>query len=136
MLEAFMTLFFLLAAAMIITTIALIIALFRNNWAYKQQIRVINAICAHQMYCQITEKKSVVTYTDMETYEATYRRFWDWGCTRILPKEKFAIIKPYLDAPKCFCNTVAVVKIGDKRNCNNCKFADKCLTKKGNGKHA
>ena len=136
MCKAFMVLFFLLAIAMIITVIYLIIALFRNTWVCKQQIRIIDAICAHHMSCIIKKEKAVVNYTDMERYEATFNRFWDWGCTRILPKRKFAIIKPYIDAPKCFCNTVAVVKMGDNRNCDNCKFADMCLTQKGNDKHA
>lgn len=29
--------------------------------------------------------------------EVTFYRWWDWGYTRILPKDKFEIIKPYLE---------------------------------------
>lgn len=37
-----------------------------------------------------------VSWDDKESYERTLFRFWDWGCTRILPPEKYEIIKPYL----------------------------------------
>lgn len=37
-----------------------------------------------------------VDYKDMESYGKTILRFWDWSYKRILPKDKFAIIEPYL----------------------------------------
>lgn len=37
-----------------------------------------------------------VEYEDIEEYEKTLFRFWDWSDKRILPKEKYEIIKPYL----------------------------------------
>lgn len=37
-----------------------------------------------------------VDYIDSEDYEKTFFRFWDWGYTRILPKEKYEIIKPFI----------------------------------------
>lgn len=37
-----------------------------------------------------------VEYRDMESYEKTLFRLWDWGYTRILPEDKFEIIKPYI----------------------------------------
>jgi hypothetical protein len=39
----------------------------------------------------------LVDYNDEESYEKTLFRLWDWGYTRILPKDKFEIIKPYID---------------------------------------
>jgi hypothetical protein len=38
----------------------------------------------------------LVDYDDMESYEKTMWRLWDWGYTRILPKDKFEIIKKYI----------------------------------------
>ena len=38
----------------------------------------------------------LVEYRDMEDYNKTFWRFWDWGYTRILPKDKFEIIEPYI----------------------------------------
>ena len=35
-------------------------------------------------------------YFYMESYEATLFRLWDWGYTRILPPEKFELIKDYI----------------------------------------
>lgn len=37
-----------------------------------------------------------VKYKDMKDYMKTFWSFWDWGYTRILPKDKFEIIKPYI----------------------------------------
>lgn len=37
-----------------------------------------------------------VEYKDEEHYMKTFWRLWDWGYTRILPKDKFEIIKPYI----------------------------------------
>ena len=37
-----------------------------------------------------------VDYDDKEDYDKTFWRLWDWGHTRILPKDKFEIIKPYI----------------------------------------
>jgi len=34
---------------------------------------------------------------DMELEFITFIRWWDWGCKRILPKDKYEIIKPYIE---------------------------------------
>lgn len=47
-------------------------------------------IKAHQF------EKILVTFHDMESFYKTFFRLWDWGCTRILPPEKYELIKPYL----------------------------------------
>jgi hypothetical protein len=38
-----------------------------------------------------------VNFNDMENMNKTHRRFWDWSYKHILPKEKFAIIEPYIE---------------------------------------
>ena len=37
-----------------------------------------------------------VDFEDLEEYNKTLLRLWGWGYTRILPPEKFEIIKPYI----------------------------------------
>lgn len=41
-----------------------------------------------------------VDYSDMEDYLETDCRWTDWGYTRILPPDKFEIIKPYIQDKK------------------------------------
>ena len=36
-------------------------------------------------------------YDSVELGFPTMCRFWDFGCEHILPKEKFELVKPYLD---------------------------------------
>ena len=37
-----------------------------------------------------------VGYSDMESFDRTLWRLWDWGYKRILPADKYKIIKPYI----------------------------------------
>lgn len=37
-----------------------------------------------------------IRYSDMKNIERTLFCFWDWGYTRILPKDKFEIVKSYV----------------------------------------
>ena len=39
----------------------------------------------------------MVDYDDMEEFDKTEKRVFDWGCKNILPKEKFELIKPFLE---------------------------------------
>lgn len=38
-----------------------------------------------------------VEFDDMESFEATMWRFWDFGCTRILPKEKYKLVESFIE---------------------------------------
>jgi hypothetical protein len=38
-----------------------------------------------------------VNYDDMESYDETLFRLFDFGYKNILPKEKYDIIKPYIN---------------------------------------
>lgn len=90
-----------------ITTVALIfITLFltisvilaaKNDRTYRLQMLFIEAVGMYQM-----EKLSKgeftyeVEFDDLEEYNKTLFRMWDWGYTRILPPEKLEIILPYV----------------------------------------
>ncbi len=43
---------------------------------------------------------NLVDFDDMESYNDTLIRFWDWGYARILPKDKYELIKPYIEEGK------------------------------------
>lgn len=77
--------------------------LYRNETAFKMQSIICRAIYKYhmEMIRQGNGKgKYLVEYDDMENYDRTLFRFWDWGYKHILPPEKFEIIKPYIEVEK------------------------------------
>ena len=75
--------------------------LIKTENAFKCQILITHAICLYHLdkidKCEFDYE---VDYGDEEPYEKTLWRLWDWGYTRILPPEKFEIIKPYIQKVK------------------------------------
>lgn len=71
----------------------------KNNITYHHRIKIIVAIFNYRLECTYTRTNKIVLvdYSDMEKYNKTLTRLWDYGYTRILPKEKFEIIKPFID---------------------------------------
>lgn len=84
----------LLVITSLIIIIICIIALFKNNNTLKQRQKIGRAICDYHMATEVDNWQ--VDYTDVEDYDKTLFRIWDWGYTNILPKEKFEIIKPFI----------------------------------------
>lgn len=62
------------------------------------RITIVKAIGAYRI--DHLDEVTLVDYGDMESYNDTLFRFWDWGYTRILPKDKYEIIKPYIEEGK------------------------------------
>ena len=85
-----------LMASLSIALLVLLVFWIKNEFAFRSRIDIIMAIRDYQIECVYTGETELVDYADMESYDDTMRRFWDFGCTRILPKEKFEIIKPYI----------------------------------------
>jgi hypothetical protein len=86
------------------------VLLAKNEVTLRQHVRITHAIFEYHM--DVINNHPLgnyiydVNYGDEEDYDKTLWRLWDWGCTRILPKEKFEIIKPYLKRYKeCQINT-------------------------------
>lgn len=77
-----------------------IFALIKNEIVYYQRSKIIEAIRKYHIHCINHDVDELVSYVDMEEYNDTMKRFWDFGYTRILPKDKFEIIKPYIDDRK------------------------------------
>jgi hypothetical protein len=65
----------------------------------RQRTKIRDAI--HEYHYELIRKRRFgsykVDYNDMETYNQTLFRLWDWGPTRILPPEKYEIIKQYIE---------------------------------------
>lgn len=72
-----------------------------KNWVtFMNHDKINNAIHLYEMQCLYKTKEPLVSYEDMESYESTLFRLWDWGYKRILPPEKFEIIKPFINILK------------------------------------
>lgn len=90
-------------AASIAGIVAIGFAILKNNATLKARKIIIKAIYKYQTdrleneHLCGTPVIDEVDYCDMESYEKTLNRFYDWGYTRILPKDKFEIIKPFIE---------------------------------------
>lgn len=73
-----------------------IVLLMKSENAYRNQMKILDAIYDYASECIWTHKPILVVFDEMEPLERTLFRFWDWGYTRILPAEKFEIIQPYI----------------------------------------
>ena len=79
-----------------ILMVFLIILAFKNENTFNNHCMILNAIYMYRTDCIRKWIELSVDYDDKENYIKTVFRFWDWGYTRILPKDKFEIIKPYI----------------------------------------
>lgn len=74
-----------------------IFMIIKNENAYQQHMLITYAIGLYQLdKIDKREYDYEVDFHDEEPYDKTLWRLWDWGYTRILPPEKFEIIKPYI----------------------------------------
>lgn len=87
----------------ILYTLFLVIAfcvflLYKNAKTYKNTIKITNAIHAyHKFMISARNYDYKVDYDDMEDYDSTLWRLWDFGHKNILPKEKFRAIGPFME---------------------------------------
>lgn len=77
-----------------------ILALIKNEVTYRDHIKITDAICRYQLKCIEMGWVRLVNFDDMESYDDTLTRWWDWGYTRILPPHLYAIIEPYIRKEK------------------------------------
>ena len=73
-----------------------IVLIFKNDNTCMQQMRIACAIGEYGHACIRSGEKRMVEFEDMESYDRTLFRLWDWGYTRILPPDKFEIIRAYV----------------------------------------
>lgn len=97
--------------SLVIILILLGLFILKNENACKNRCMIIDAIFEHHICVLKTRtfkdqnsfdmlRHFEVDYNDAEPYGKTLFRLYDWGCTRILPKEKYEIIKPYIKESK------------------------------------
>lgn len=85
------TLFFIFVFMMII----------KNYVTYRNHHIISKAIYAYMLDAMKYEEfEWSVDWSDMEDYDITLWRLWDWGYKSILPKEKFEIIERYIQPNK------------------------------------
>lgn len=72
-----------------------VILLVKNEVTFKNHEKIIDAIDA---FAEENEayRTALLLMHSMEDYTKTLWRWWDWGCTRILKKEDYELIRPYL----------------------------------------
>ena len=90
---------YILLVIVIIYVIALVVFKifdYKNENVYENRTKINHVIYDYKVDCILNERQELVDYKDMEDYMKTFWRFWDWGYTRILPKDKFDIIKSYI----------------------------------------
>ena len=94
-------------ALLILGLIFAIMMVVKNNYTYSNHLTISDAIfeyrtyvCEHHDFSTGATPPYEVDWSDMESYKKTLYRLWDWGYTRILPPDKFEIIKPYIKAAK------------------------------------
>ena len=81
---------------MLILMALCIVMLIKNEVIYRQRKKILKAIKEYENMCYKHGEISNVDCENIENYDSTLFRIWDWGYTRILPKDKFEIIKPYI----------------------------------------
>ena len=59
-------------------------------------IRMTEAIYVYQLDCWRTDRDAEVWQADKESFEDTYRRWWDWSDHHILDQYADMRIRPYL----------------------------------------
>lgn len=67
-----------------------------DSRAQKMHNVIMYAIANYHTACIQYGATFNVDFSDMEHYDKTCRRWWDWGYKRILPKEKFELVKEYI----------------------------------------
>lgn len=67
----------------------------------ENRLIITQAIFKYQLDASKCEEfEWTVDYSDMESYDRTLWRLWDWGYKRILPKEKFEYLGDYIGKEK------------------------------------
>lgn len=94
--DVVLVILFILLIICVLGLIALKILDFKNKITYENVKKINEAIYVYQIDCIKNGVPSIVDYEYKEDYDKTLWRLWDWGYTRILPKGKFEIIKPYI----------------------------------------
>ena len=62
-----------------------------------QHWKILDAILEYKLECIMENEPCYVEYDDRESLGRTFWRLWDWSEKRILDKDDYKIIKPYIE---------------------------------------
>ena len=95
-----MEILFTWASLIIAAYLLFLFYLIRIEVAYRNQNIILDAIYAYTMdelsKNRIAYPSASEICNHMEEYDSTINRWWDFGYTRILPKEYFELVKPFI----------------------------------------
>lgn len=92
----FENVFYGVMVLLVFAILACIYMLIKNDNTFRVHMKITYAIYAYRMDCIKKKMQYTVDHSDVEEYETTLNRFWYWGYAKLLPKEKFELIKPYI----------------------------------------
>lgn len=92
------TVVIILSCIFLIVALITIFILVKNNNTLNKRFIIINAIFEYNVdIINGIVIGSLMSYDDMESYDRTLWRLWDWGYKHILPKDKYELIKGYIN---------------------------------------
>lgn len=80
--------------AVIIVILLLFAKLVNTGFQYW---KILDAILEYKLECIMENEPCYVEYDDLESLGRTFWRLWDWSDRRILNKDDYKIIKPYIE---------------------------------------
>lgn len=82
-----------------VASLCLVILLIKNENTNRKRMIIIEAIkeyCTFRIKNDTWDRTDLSLYDCMEPYDRTLWRLTDWSYKRILPRDKFEIIKPFI----------------------------------------
>lgn len=93
-----MKVLFIMFVCILVFTVFMIL---RNEIAFTQRAKILRAIFAYNIdLIGKGVEPSNELYDMLEPYDKTMMRLWDFGCTHILPHDKYMLIRDYIDMHK------------------------------------
>lgn len=92
------TVVIILSCIFLIVALITIFILVKNNNTLNKRFIITNAIFEYNVdIINGIVIGSLMSYDDIESYDRTLWRLWDWGYKHILPKDKYELIKGYIN---------------------------------------
>lgn len=83
-------------AAILVLAIVFALFILRAIVVGAYQIALCDAIYLYQVDCMAEGREIDIWQADKESYEDTFRRWWDWSDHNIMEKDKYRKVKPYI----------------------------------------
>lgn len=87
----------IIVAAWLAIFLTLVYGAFKNDRTLKMHNLILRAINEYHTDCIKKRTTFEVDYDDIEDFNKTLKRWWDWGYKRILTKDKLEIIRKFID---------------------------------------